>query len=128
MNNDYQLIDPAVLMDATGGCNEGFLQLLEIFLRTVPDMARRLDAAVAAGMHADVAREAHALKSCLALVGASATSARLMEIEREAVLHQAIDAPGWRALRADLDRILDEAQACQAAHAGAGTQPSPDKH
>jgi HPt (histidine-containing phosphotransfer) domain-containing protein len=123
MNNDYQLIDPAVLMDATGGCNEGFLQLLEIFLRTVPDMARRLDAAVAAGMHADVAREAHGLKSCMALVGASATSAALTGIEREAVVRHTIDAPAWHALRADLDRILDEARACQAAHAAAGPQP-----
>ncbi|HWJ95533.1 MAG TPA: Hpt domain-containing protein [Telluria sp.] len=123
MNNDYQLIDPAVLMDATGGCNEGFLQLLEIFMRTVPDMARRLDAAVAAGMHADVAREAHSLKSCMALVGARATNARLTDIERAAVVHHTVDAAGWQQLRADLDRILDEARACQAAYSATGPQP-----
>jgi HPt (histidine-containing phosphotransfer) domain-containing protein len=122
MKNQYHLIDPEVLMDATGGSSEAFSELLEIFLRTVPDMLGRLDAAAAAGMHADLAREAHSLKSCLALVGALAAGARIGEIERAASSGQAPGDGAWRALRADLDRILEEARRCQAEHAGPGTQ------
>lgn len=117
MSNDYQLIQPAVLMDAAGDSSEAFVQLLEIFLRTVPEMALRLDRAVASRAAADVASDMHALKSCLALVGARDCAARAGQIERGACLGGPVDAQGWTALRADLERVLDEARACRAAHA-----------
>ena len=120
MNNNYQLIDPAVLMDAAGEDTEAFLQLLEVFLRIVPEMAQRLDHAVQAGVHADLAREAHALKSCLALVGARTARARVEAIERDARREGVAAAnDAYLELRCDLDAIVAEARACHAAAAGA---------
>lgn len=115
MSDQYQLIQPAVLMDAAGDSSEAFVQLLEIFLRTVPEMALRLDSAVASQAAAEVARDMHALKSCLALVGARDCALRAGQFERDANLGGPVDAQAWQALRADLDRVLDEARACRAA-------------
>lgn len=121
MNNDYQLIDPAVLMEAAGDSEEGFLHLLEIFLRIVPEMTQRLDTAVASGDLAAQAREAHALKGCLALVGARDCAARTEALERGAKRgEQALDGAGWGALRTAIEGALAEARAC---HAAGGCQP-----
>lgn len=65
---------PALLRDAAGGDDALVAELLDIFLRTVPSMARRFADALEAGTASAVAQEAHDLKGCLVLVGAAAVS------------------------------------------------------
>lgn len=119
MNNDYRLIDPAVLLEAAGDSIEAFMHLLEVFLRVVPGMAQRLDAAIAAADLPGVAAEAHALKSCMAMIGAHDCAARIEAMERAARHgeHGGASA-GWQALQATVGRVVDEARACESAYAG----------
>lgn len=74
----------AALHDAAGADDALTAELLAIFVRTVPPMLERLAHALDCAHAARVAQEAHDLKGCLALVGASAASAECARIETAA--------------------------------------------
>jgi HPt (histidine-containing phosphotransfer) domain-containing protein len=117
MTKHYQHIDPAVLMNAAGDDEEGFKELLAMFLRIVPDMLRQLDQAVRDGRRADIGQHAHSLKSCLSLVGALACGTRLGELERAARTGTPGCGAGFRELHEEITRVIAEARECQAAGA-----------
>lgn len=115
MTLHYEKIDPAVLMDAAGDDLDGFGELLAMFLKIVPDGVRQLRQAVEAGNHAQVAEQAHSLKSCLALIGAQAAAARLAQLERAARAGQPVIAAGFDTLYDELVAVIAEALGCRAA-------------
>ncbi|MGZ5199818.1 MAG: Hpt domain-containing protein [Telluria sp.] len=111
----YQHIDPAVLMNAAGDDEEGFKELLAMFLRIVPGMLRELDQAVRDGRHADIAHHAHSLKGCLSLVGAAAGAARLEQLERAARTEAPDCGADFAALHQEINCVIAEALGCHAA-------------
>lgn len=98
----------AAVCEAAGGDATLARELLDIFVRTVPPMVLRLRHALARGHAAQVAHEAHALKSCLALVGAGSASATCARIETAARRAGTCPPPpeGTR-LCADIGDIVD---------------------
>jgi HPt (histidine-containing phosphotransfer) domain-containing protein len=110
----------AAMRDIAGDDDALVRELLDIFVRTVPPMAQRLAHALARGRAAHVAREAHDLKSCLALVGAAEASARCTQIESAARRTGACPPVDEAArLCADIDHIVDLARR----HLGCVTDP-----
>lgn len=127
MNAEYKHIDPAALMNAAGDDMNDFKELLAMFLRIVPGIVGQLEQAVREGSLAIVAQHAHSLKSCLSLVGAFASAAQLEALERAALRRDARCGAGFDGLREELDAVVAEARACQAATAQ-GTPGVQDKH
>lgn len=117
MTSAYRHIDPAVLLNAAGDDQQGFNELLAMFLRIVPPMLSELEQAVLARRTDDIAHHAHSLKSCLSLVGAFATGARLEQLERAARTHAADCGAGFEALRDDITCVIAEALGCHTASA-----------
>ncbi|GAB3457614.1 hypothetical protein GCM10027321_12740 [Massilia terrae] len=115
MSLHYHLIDPAVLMNAAGDDEAGFAELLAMFVRIVPDMARQLRDAVEQARGADVAQHAHSLKSCMSLVGAFDCGARLEQLERAARGGTPEAAAGFDELHELILAVLAEALGCYAA-------------
>lgn len=114
-NQDFRI---AALRDAAGGDEALVAELLTIFLRTLPGAADRFARALAAGHAAQVAQEAHDLKACLVLVGATAAGAEFAHIETAARRTGACPslADGAR-LRARLATIAKQAECHRAAAA-----------
>jgi HPt (histidine-containing phosphotransfer) domain-containing protein len=112
MSLQYKLIDPAVLMNAAGDDAEGFRELLAVFVRIVPEGLRRLQQAVAALDRAAMAQEAHSLKSCLSLVGATGCAARLEQLERAARTGQPHPAAQLDSLYDEMTAVIAEALDC----------------
>jgi HPt (histidine-containing phosphotransfer) domain-containing protein len=117
MTIDYKHIDPAVLMNAAGDDEEGFKELLAMFVRIVPGMLRELDEAVRDGRHADIGHHAHSLKSCLSLVGALDCGQRLEQLECAARTNAPDCAAGFEELHQAITCVIAEALACHAATA-----------
>jgi HPt (histidine-containing phosphotransfer) domain-containing protein len=109
----------AAVCEAAGGDAALARELLDIFVRTVPPMVLRLGQALACGHPAQVAHEAHDLKSCLALVGAASASATCARIETASRRAGTCPPPAEGArLCADIGHIVDQARR----HLGAGIQ------
>ena len=68
--DQYQAIDPSVLLKTVGGDIGSFRRLSDTFLRIAPSTMRRLEEAVLAGKCAEAALESHTFKGTVALVGA----------------------------------------------------------
>jgi HPt (histidine-containing phosphotransfer) domain-containing protein len=117
MTIDYKHIDPAVLMNAAGDDEEGFKELLAMFVRIVPPMLRELDQSVQDGRHADIGHQAHSLKSCLSLVGALGCGKRLEQLERAARNKAPDCGAGYAQLHQEITAVIAEALACHAATA-----------
>lgn len=115
MSIDYRHMDPAVLLNAAGDDQAGFVELLAMFVRIVPDMARQLRDAVEHGRSADVAQHAHSLKSCMALVGAFDCGAGLEQLERAARGGAPDSGAGFDQLYELILAVLAEALGCYAA-------------
>jgi HPt (histidine-containing phosphotransfer) domain-containing protein len=126
MSIRYTLIDPAVLMNAAGDDADGFRELLAMFLRIVPDMARELQQAVHDRRLDDIAHHAHSLKSCLSLVGAKSCSAQLEQLERAARRHAGDCGAGFEQLQQELTSVIAEALGCHAASAGGARTDHPN--
>jgi HPt (histidine-containing phosphotransfer) domain-containing protein len=114
MTNVYRHIDPAVLMNAAGEDEEGFRELLGMFVRIVPPMLVELDQAVRDGRQADIGHHAHSMKSCMSLVGARAASKYLEQLERAARTGSPDCAEGYAGLHEEITAVIAEAMACQA--------------
>ena len=113
----YRHIDPAVLLNAAGDDQQGFTELLAMFLRIVPPMLSELDEAVRDARVADIAHHAHSLKSCLSLVGALGCGARLEQLERAARSGAPDCGAGFAALHDEITCVIAEALGCHAATA-----------
>jgi HPt (histidine-containing phosphotransfer) domain-containing protein len=117
MNAHYKLIDPDVLLNAAGNDAQGFHELLAMFLRIVPGMAGELRQAVSERRHEAIAHQAHSLKSCLSLVGATTCSAQLEKLERAARGQAGDCGARFELLNTQLGAVIAEAQDCYAASA-----------
>lgn len=115
MSLQYRLIDPTVLMNAAGDDDAGFAELLAMFVRIVPEMARQLREAAADGRGADLAQHAHSLKSCMSLVGAFDCGARLEQLERAARGGAPEAGASFDELHELILAVLAEALGCYAA-------------
>jgi HPt (histidine-containing phosphotransfer) domain-containing protein len=115
MSPIYSHIDPAVLMNAAGDDEAGFADLLAMFVRIVPDMARQLRDAVGEQRRADIAQYAHSLKSCMSLIGAADCGARLEQLERAARDDAPDGGAGFDQLYELILAVLAEALECHAA-------------
>lgn len=113
MSLTYRLIDPAVLLDAAGNDQEGFNELLALFLRVVPDGLRQLQLAVDAASQRDIAHHAHSLKSSLSLLGAHGPASRLEQLERAARTGQDAPGAGFAIIYEELIEVIAEALACR---------------
>ncbi|GAB3406093.1 Hpt domain-containing protein [Massilia agilis] len=113
MSLTYRLIDPAVLLDAAGNDQEGFIELLALFVRVAPDGLRQLQLAIDAASHRDIAHHAHSLKSCLSLVGAHGPAGRLEQLERAARAGQDLPGAGFTIVYEELIEVIAEALACR---------------
>jgi HPt (histidine-containing phosphotransfer) domain-containing protein len=92
------VFSPDVLHEAAGGDSALVAELLLIFLRSVPPRVVRLAEAIAACQASAVARQAHELKSNLALVGARAASDACARIETTARRTGVCPPPGDAAI------------------------------
>lgn len=124
MSLHYRLIDPAVLMSAAGDDAESFRELLAMFVRIVPEGLRRLQLAIEALDQGAIAQEAHSLKSCLSLVGATGCAARLEQLERAARTTQPDPAAQYGTLYEELTAVIAEALDC---HVQGALQARPAK-
>lgn len=115
MSLAYHHIDPAVLMNAAGDDEAGFAELLAMFVRIVPDMARQLQDAVGHDRRDDIAQHAHSLKSCMSLIGAADCSAGLERLERAARTGAPDCGAGFDQLYELILAVLAEALGCHAA-------------
>lgn len=115
MTPAYRHIDPVVLMNAAGDDDAGFAELLAMFVRIVPDMARQLREAVGQRRNADIAQHAHSLKSCMSLIGAADCGARLEQLERAARGGAPDCGAGIDQLYELILAVLAEALGCHAA-------------
>lgn len=122
----YRHIDPAVLLNAAGDDQAGFVELLAMFVRIVPDMARQLSDAVEHSRDADIAQHAHSLKSCMSLIGAAHCGAELERLERAARNGAGDCGAGFGRLYELILAVLAEALACHAATASHPGTASPD--
>lgn len=84
MSKSYRMIDPLVLLAATGGDQELFHSLSLTFLDTAPALLARLDQACGAGALAPVVHACHTLRGTTVLLGAHEISTLLAELERQA--------------------------------------------
>jgi HPt (histidine-containing phosphotransfer) domain-containing protein len=117
VTNAYRHIDPAVLRNAAGDDDEGFKELLAMFVRIVPPMLVELDQAVRDGRYADISHHAHSMKSCMSLVGARAGSKCLEQLERAARTGASDCADGYAVLHEEITAVIADAMACEAATA-----------
>lgn len=122
MSRAYRHIDPAVLLNAAGDDQAGFAELLAMFVRIVPEMARQLRDSVEHGHRTDIAQHAHSLKSCMSLIGAFDCGARLEQLERAARNDAPDCGAGFDDLHELILAVLAEALAC---HAATTTHPGP---
>ena len=86
--------DPAVLFQATGHDLEMFRALSQTYLDTAPAMQARVEQAVRDGAAQAIVHSCHTLRGTVALLGASALTARLAALE-QLVRHQGVAPPGW---------------------------------
>lgn len=102
MSTQARLTDSTVLLQAAGGHTDAFRDLLHIFLSIFPDMLDRLDHFFAAGNFSRVVQQAHDVKGCLYLVGATRCAEKMESIE--------IAARHDRALchSAEFEQLMDE--------------------
>lgn len=109
MNHSFHLIDPQLLMKATANDEAAFVHLLSVFLRIAPESLAALESAFRAGDQHDIEKQAHSLKSSLALVGATAASSLLGSLERHARRNQAnSDWSSFDSVRVEIQRVIDE--------------------
>ena len=111
MSAHFPEFSSTALYEAAGADEALVAELLAIFVRTVPPMLLRLAHALDCAHAARVAQAAHDLKSCLALVGATAASAECARIETAARRSGACPAPadGVR-LCTRVARIVEQAE------------------
>lgn len=110
------LFAPDVLRDTANGDQALVRELLQIFLRVVPPMTARLQKALDSGHAADTAHEAHALRSCLSIMGAVKAEARCRDLESAA----RASGGDWRThgaiLCEELDKLVAEVREYAAFH------------
>ncbi|HJV84132.1 MAG TPA: Hpt domain-containing protein [Noviherbaspirillum sp.] len=117
MNHSFRLIDPQLLMKATGNDEAAFVHLLGVFLRIAPESLAALESAFRQGDQRAIEKEAHSLKSSLALVGATAASDLLGSLEKNARRNQAnSDWGSFDSVRFEIQRVIDEVSDFLAAH------------
>lgn len=107
----------ASLREWAGGEEDVVTELITIFLRIGPPMVLRLQAALAAGDSVATAQEAHDLKGCLILLGATQASADCARIERQARREGSCPAPADAGtFCASLVDIVQQVRTYAAAH------------
>lgn len=122
----YQHIDPHVLLAAAAEDVDAFVDLSHTFLRIAPPMLARLQQDEAAGDHAAAMRGAHSLKSTAALVGAAQLARMAEETENRARDGHDSPAAALDALARELDCVMDEVRASvtQMRAGDTGTKPA----
>jgi len=111
----YLATDPAVLMAAAGD-RATFDALARTFLDCAPPLCAALRQALADGRRVAVGQHSHALKGMTVLVGATALTALLQQLETAARLGQPM--PAAATLAPDFAQVLHEV-ALSLAHDGA---------
>lgn len=109
----YLAIDPAVLMAAAGD-RATFNALARTYLDCAPPIFAALQQALLAGQHAAIGRHSHALKGMTMLVGATALTALLQQLETAARLQQPAPfaealAPCYEAVQREVALSLTDA-------------------
>lgn len=104
----YQHIDPHVLLAAAAEDVEAFADLSNTFLRIAPPMLARLQQGEAAGDHAVSVREAHSLKSTAALIGAARLARMAEDIETQARAGHDDNVRALDGLAHELACVMDE--------------------
>ncbi len=84
MTPSYLMIDPPVLLAATGDDRELFCSLSQTFLDTAPALLARLEQAAGAGALPAFVHACHTLRGTTMLLGGHELSALLAELERQA--------------------------------------------
>lgn len=118
------LFVPAVLRETAGDDDALVRELLQIFLRVVPLMTARLHTALDAGHAADTAHEAHALRSCLSIIGATEAETRCRHLESAARASGVAWSAQGATLCADLEELVAEVRQYAESNAAASHQPS----
>lgn len=122
----YQHIDPHVLLAAAAEDIEAFTDLSNTFLRIAPPMLARLQQGEAVGDHAVSMREAHSLKSTAELIGAARLARMAEDIESQARAGQGDIVRALDGLAHELACVMDEVRASIAdmRNGDAGTKPA----
>lgn len=122
----FQHIDPHVLLAAAAEDVDAFSDLSHTFLRIAPPMLARLKQGEAAGDHAAAMREAHSLKSTAALVGAAQLARMAEEIENRARDGHPGQPGALDGLAQELACVMDEVRASivQMRAGAAGARPA----
>jgi HPt (histidine-containing phosphotransfer) domain-containing protein len=97
-----RLTDSTMLLQAAGGSNDDFRDLLRLFLSIFPAMVDRLELFFADENMPEVAQQAHDVKGCLYLVGAMRSADRVESIE-VAARHDRALCHG-----AEFEQLMDE--------------------
>ena len=84
MSQPYLMIDPPVLLAATGGDRELFRSLSQTFLDTAPALLAKLEQAASTGTLPSFMHACHTLRGTTVLLGGQELSALLAELEHQA--------------------------------------------
>lgn len=120
MSSTTSLYSPETLAATAGGDPLLARELLEIFLRTAPAMATRLLQAARAAQAADLALEAHALRSCLVMIGAEVPALRCRALETAARRGEGPYLPEAGVLQAEVLELVAALEADYARGASPG--------
>lgn len=102
MSTQARLTDSTVLLQATGGNIDVFRDLLHLFLSIFPDMVEQMSYFFAAGNFSRALQQAHDVKGCLYLVGATRCAERMESIEMAACRDRAL------CHSAEFEQLMDE--------------------
>jgi HPt (histidine-containing phosphotransfer) domain-containing protein len=115
MQEQFQHIDPASLLDAIGNDRATFSHLIGMFQRATPLARDRLLAAVAQDDRESASRVAHEMRGNVVIFGATTLAAELSRLE-QALRDGPAPALQMERVQLQLDAVLGEMQAALALH------------